>query len=303
MMDLRQLRVFFAVAKHRSFAAAAREFGLNPAAVTRDISKLEKGLGVQLFVRTTRSVTLTTEGAAMAARLQPALDALEDALRSVQFGASGLHGQIKVSVPMSFGVRIMPDIVTRFRQQFAGISVYLSMNDELVDIISEGYDLAIRISEAPQDKSTIWRKICRIERLLVAAPGAPETAAATPDDLLDGRLLSYGCVQQREVWRLSRGHVRRKLVAGDRLGANNGDVLAELAEEGNGVALLPRFIVEDALAEGRLVEILPEWTCPTLWLTLYYPPFEKLPPVVATFSEFVERELLDMDAFIAPTES
>ncbi len=295
MIDLRQLQVFFAVARHRNFAAAARELGLSGAAVTRDIAKLEASLGAQLFVRTTRTVTLTTEGAAMAETLRPALAALEQALSGAGGPEAGLHGQIKLSVPLSLGMRILPDVVASFRARYPGISVYLSLDDTLIDIVAQGYDLAIRISEAPTDKSTIWRKLCAVPRVLVAAPGAAERAVEAPEAIAEDRRLSYGGVDHREVWRLSRGGAAQKLVTGARIGANNGEVLARMAEAGEGVALLPRFIVAEALAEGRLVEVLAGWQAPTLWLTLYYPPYDRLPPVVATFSEFVERELLALD--------
>jgi len=290
MGELESIRVFLAVTGHRSFAGAARALGMTPASVTRSVAGLEERLGVQLFKRTTRQVSLTSAGAVYAARVaQPvaALAGAADATRESQGMTSGL---IRVSVPMSLGLKVLPAVLSQFATLHPQTTVALTLSDSFVDIVEDDYDLAIRISGPPSDKSTIWRKICRVPRLLVAAPvylsarGTP----AVPDDLSAHRCLSYSDGPQAEEWKLSRGQSHRSHMATGAFSANNGDFLARLAVNGEGIALLPRFIVEDDLGAGRLVPVLPEWSPPEIWLTLYYPPYDRLPLRVATFSDFFE---------------
>ncbi|MHC2354452.1 DNA-binding transcriptional LysR family regulator [Sinorhizobium meliloti] len=157
--------------------------------------------------------------------------------------------------------------------------------------MSERFDLALRVSEAPRDRSTIWRKVCRVRRILVASPGylAIFGTPETPDDLSRHGCIAYDEEAISETWELTNGGRTRKALAGKVLAANNGGLIAKLVEDGQGLALLPHFIVGDALARGALKQVLAEWEPPELWLTLYYPPYEKLPMRVARFSDFFER--------------
>lgn len=290
MDQLRAIRIFLEVARHRSFAAAARGMNLTPTAVTRAVSALEANLGTQLLVRTTRQVSLTSDGAVYAARVAPLMDGLEGADRALRARWEDETGRIRVNAPLSLGTRVLPEVLTAFRAAHPGIALSLTLSDEFVDIVDADYDLAIRISGPPSDKSTIWRKICLVERVLVTAPHTKLAAAASPDDLPLDALLAYSPDGREETWDLRCDQNRRSLTAGATLSANNGDVLAQLAETG-GVALLPRFIVNDALEDGRLVLVLPDWRPPDIWLTLYYPPYEKLPVRLARFSDFFEHHV------------
>jgi DNA-binding transcriptional LysR family regulator len=199
-------------------------------------------------------------------------------------------GLIRVSAPMSLGLKFLPAVLSQFAAIHPQTRVAVMLSDSFVDIVEEDYDLAIRISGAPTDKSTIWRKICPVPRILVASPaylaarGTPEI----PDDLADFCCLSYSDGPSPEEWKLSSGQSHLSHVAKGAFCANNGDLLARLAANGEGIALLPRFIVEDDLNEGRMVQVLADWELPEIWLTLYYPPYDRLPLRVATFSDFFE---------------
>lgn len=292
MKDLHSLRLFLLVARERSFAEAARQTGATPASVTRAIAALEDDLGTQLLVRTTRQVSLTSDGAAFAARIGDLVQDLDGAMDSLRHRDAAAHGDLRISVPVSFGVRVLPAILQAFRLSHPQINLAIDVTDRFVDILDGGVDLAVRISGPPEDRSTIWRKICGVERLLVAAPEAPEVAIQSPDELKKERCLSYGAAPAGETWRLSHGRERRVLRAGRAFSSDNGDLLALMAEQGAGVALLPRFIVADALDQGRLVPVLPKWRPDPLWLTLFYPPYTTLPPAVAVFSSAFEAEIL-----------
>jgi DNA-binding transcriptional LysR family regulator len=295
MGELESIRTFLAVAEQRSFSGAARQLSMTPAAVTRTIAALEDRLGVQLLLRTTRQVSLTSAGAVYAARVAPLARGLADAASDTQEQHGLTSGLIRVSAPMSLGLKVLPAVLSQFAAIHPQTRVALTLSDGFVDIVEEDYDLAIRISGPPSDKFTVWRKICKVPRVLVASPayllrhGTP----ASPDDLPDFPCLSYGSEAREETWELSKGSNQRRHTAKGGFSANNGDLLAKLAVQSEGITLLPRFIVEEALDAGQLVQILPEWAAPDIWLTLYYPPYDHLPLRVATFSDFFEIHVKD----------
>ncbi|MDF2620192.1 MAG: transcriptional regulator, LysR family [Xanthobacteraceae bacterium] len=291
MNELKALRTFLLAAEKRNFAQVAREIDTTPASVTRTIAALEAELGVQLFVRTTRQVALTGDGAIFAARIAPVVQALDAARTELINAHKADEGRLRINAPMSFGQRLLPRILCGFRELYPRIDIEITLTDKLIDVVDEGFDLAIRISGTPSEKFTIWRKICAIKRMLVAAPGTPPTTARHPNELSPDACLAYDAGSHRETWELTDGSSSATISAGRAVSSNNGEVLASLAANGAGVALLPVFIVAEHLRAGRLVPVLPEWSPPEFWLTLYYPPYQKLPPRIAAFSDFFEREI------------
>ena len=291
MNELKALKTFLLAAEKRNFAQVSRELDMTPASVTRKIAALEEELGVQLFVRTTRQVSLTTDGAVFAARIEPAVTALEVARLELMNVHKADQGRLRINAPMSLGQQVLPQILSAFRELYPRIEIELSLTDQMLDMVEQDFDLAIRISGAPSDKFTIWRKISAIKRILVAAPGTVFVDVKHPTELTVDGCLVYSFQSRRENWILSDGSSTVNISAGRMISANNGEVLANMAVDGAGVAILPVFIVAEHLRTGRLVQILPEWSPPQLWLTLYYPPFQKLPPRIAAFSDFFEREI------------
>jgi DNA-binding transcriptional LysR family regulator len=290
MGELEAIRTFLTVADQSSFSAAARLLAMTPASVTRTVSALEEQLGVQLLLRTTRKVSLTSAGAAYAARVAPLVEGLARATEETRDLQKVTAGSLRVSAPMSLGMKVLPTVLSQFSIMHPRTSVAIELSDRFVDILQENYDLAIRISGPPTDKSTIWRKIRPVSRLLVAAPSflARHGAPKLPEDLTTLECLSYHDQSKTETWELSRPGQVRTVEARGRFSINNGDFLCKLAIAGEGIALLPRFIVDEELRAGKLVEVLPGWNTPEIWLTLYYPPYEQLPLRVATFSDFFE---------------
>ncbi|WP_350310471.1 LysR family transcriptional regulator [Paracoccus sp. SSJ] len=289
--QLKALKTFLLAAEKRNFAQVARELDMTPASVTRTIAALEDMLGVQLFVRTTRQVSLTGDGAIFASRIEQAVEALEAARTEMANAHKADEGRLRINAPMSLGQRVLPQILCGFRDLYPRIDVEIRLTDRFLDMVEEDFDLAIRISAAPSDKFTIWRKICPVKRLLVAAPGTPHAEVKHPNELSPGDCLAYSADSHRENWQLSDGNASVTIAAGRSISANNGDLLAHMAADGAGVVLLPVFILAQYLRSGRLVQILPDWTPPQIWLTLYYPPYQKLPPRIAAFSDFFERQI------------
>ncbi len=171
----------------------------------------------------------------------------------------------------------------------------LDLSDRFVDILGGDHDMALRISGPPDGVSTIWRKICVVPRALVASPAYLDRRGTplAPAELASHDLLAYGSDPAGETLRLSRQGATEVLTPRPALSADSGDLLAVLALRGEGIALLPRFLVSDALRDGRLAEVLPEWQAPEIWLTASFPPYERLPAKVAAFTEFVEARVAE----------
>lgn len=295
--DLRPIRVFLEVARQSSFAGAARSLSMTPATVTRIVARLEENLGQQLLVRTTRKVSLTSVGAVVASRYRPMLEDLDQLGAELQRDTPRDRGRLRINAPMSMGLRLLPNLLDSFRLAYPKVELTVDMTDRLIDVIKDPCDLAVRISQAPNDKSTIWRKLCQVPRHVIAAPelfnriDRPEN----PDDLNRALCLSYGD-GHAETWEFSKDTQRRTFRAGTEVVSNNGDLLFQLVRRGCGMAVLPDFIFADGLDNGQVEKVLPEWTVSPLWLTLFYPPYEQLPPLVATFTDFFEAYLRENEA-------
>lgn len=295
MIELKPIRVLRAVSDLKSFSLAAKELGLAPASVTRIIAQLEADLGLQLLVRTTRQVALTSSGAAVLARYRPLLEGFEQVTRELERAIRPDSGHLRLTAPVSLGVALLPRVISGFRLAFPGISVEINFTDTLLDVIEDNCDLAIRVSGPPKDKSTIWRKLCEVPRRAIAAPALFDRIARPehPDDLPPDQLMSYHARGDAETWEFSRNGNRRSVRASRRVTSNNGDFLYALAVAGDGICVLPDFITRPGLETGAVEEVLPDWSLPSLWLTLFYPPYEQLPPIVATFADYFEAFIED----------
>ncbi|MGY6695757.1 MAG: LysR substrate-binding domain-containing protein [Roseinatronobacter sp.] len=297
MQELKSIRIFLEVAAQRSFKTAARNLRLTPATVTRTIAQLENQIGQQLLVRTTRQVSLTSHGALVAARYGPVVQEFDRVTEELARANRPHRGRLRIAAPMSFGLRIMPGLVDSFRLAYPMIDLQISFSDTLLDIMEGQHDLAIRISEPPKDKSTIWRKLCAIPRHAVAAPCLFQRVArpAAPEDLDPALCLAYAPQGTDEIWRFRKGSVQRNVTAGQTIASNNGDFLFSLVTAGAGIAVLPQFIFGEGLARNMAEIVLPDWSLPKLWLSLHYPSYETLPPLVATFTDFFEAFLRDIE--------
>ncbi|MEM7641723.1 MAG: LysR family transcriptional regulator [Pseudomonadota bacterium] len=300
MDDLKPIRVFLEVAEQLSFSGAARALRMTPASVTRIVAKLESDLGQQLLLRTTRKVSLTSAGAMIAARYKALVAEFDRAAQDISAANRPDRGRLRINAPLSMGIRLMPRLIDRFSLAYPRISVAIHLTDAFIDIIEEDCDLAIRISGPPADKSTIWRKICEVPRRAVASPSLLEhmPKPGSPDEIDRSLCLSYGASGGPEDWEFRSGGQRRVVRAGGRIASNNGDFLAELARAGGGICVLPDFITHGAIDRGELVAILPDWQLPSLWLTLFYPPYDRLPPLVGTFANFFEAYIRDLDGLV-----
>jgi DNA-binding transcriptional LysR family regulator len=291
--QIERVRVFLEVADRQSFAAAARSQGISRSIATRYVAELEAELGAQLLVRTTRRVSLTVAGRLYADRIKGVVGEIDRTNEFIRQQQGAVKGVLRVSPPLSLGLRFLPSAMAQFRSLYPDVELKLNLTDRFVDIFGEDFDMALRISGPPSDKSTIWRKICVVPRILVASPayllrmGTPKA----PADLTAHHCLGYSNFAGGDRWTL------RNIATGEEQSAHvalpfecdNGDVVGELAALGEGVALLPRFIVSRRLEKGDLIAILVQWRPPEIWLTAFYPPYEALPAKVLLFTRFIEQ--------------
>jgi DNA-binding transcriptional LysR family regulator len=288
---IEKIHIFLRVAELGSFAAAARRLNLSPSVVTRVVAELEQDLGVQLFVRTTRKVALTGAGQNFVEKAGRAAQHLQEAEDFVRAKQNSLSGELRVNAPLSFGLRFLARSVSQFQKRYSDVTLKLSLGDSFIDILSSDFDMALRISGPPTDKSTIWRKIKEVPRVLVASPPYLKRMGTPfePKQLISHRCLAYSNLASGVEWRFrSAKDEKQNINPKFSFECDNGDVLAELAMLNEGITLLPRFIVERHVADGKLEVILPEWKAPTIWLTAYYPPYDILPAKVKAFTSFIE---------------
>ncbi len=291
--QLERIEVFVAVAAQQSFAGGARLLGLSRSIATRYVAELEALLGAQLLVRTTRRVALTLAGRLYFEQVKGIAGEIERANRLIREQQTAVAGALRVSAPLSLGLRFMPRVIAQFRSLYPDVQLNLNLTDRFVDILGAEFGMALRISSPPAEKSTIWRKICGVPRLLVAAPsylsriGTPQK----PSDLAHHHCLGYSRLAGGDRWHLRHTPSGREQSVQPTVvfQCDNGDVIGDLAALGEGIALLPRFIVAAHLDNGALRPILADWSPPEIWLSAYYPPYDVLPPKVMLFTRCVEE--------------
>ncbi|MBP7240886.1 LysR family transcriptional regulator [Amaricoccus sp.] len=289
MDRLTEMEAFVRVVDHAGFTEAARKMGLSKSAVSKHVAALEARLAVRLLNRTTRRVSPTEVGLAYYDRARVVLAEATEADAMVTSMQSTPKGSLRVSAPVSFGIGHLSTAVALFLRACPEVDVNLVLDDRFVEVVAEGFDLAIRVGVLA-DSSLKARKLAEARRVLAASPDYVERLG-TPrsvDDLGEHRLLHYSNLATGNFWRLqgASGEERHVRVGG-RLTVNNGDCLMKAAEQGLGIALLPSFILGDALATGRLVEILPHRAPDLMGIWALYPPGRYPQPKLRAFVDFL----------------
>ena len=291
--DLEGWAIFAAVADIRSFSGAAESIGVSKATVSKAVSRLEARLGVSLFHRTSRRLALTEAGASLAEHARAMLAQAHAAEEIARQGATVPAGRVRVAAPMSFGVANIAPLIADFLAAHPAVEVDLHLSDARVDIVAEGFDVALRIADLP-DSSLRARRLCRIETPLVAAPAylAARGTPTHPSQLADHCLLGYSNVTG--PWRFrGRDGADISVKPQGPLSANSGDALMPALLAGLGIARLPTFILGDALAEGRVVPLLADWVLAPVSLHLLTPPSALRPARVEALIAFLAERLRD----------
>lgn len=289
MRDLSAMAVFARVVETESFTRAAAELSLSKSAVSKQVSRLEDRLGVRLLNRTTRRLSLTEAGAAFYDGCQKTLAEAEAAEQAVTRLAVEPRGVLRVNAPMTFGVLHVGPALPAFLSACRELTLDLALNDRLVDLVEEGYDVAVRVGVLAESSLVVRRLapsrmvVCAARRYL-ADKGRP----ATPDDLGRHDCLIYSFRAAGPDWHFRGPEGLRRVKVSGRLCANNGDVLLTAALNGLGIALLPTFIAGEALRAGQLQRVLPGWRiAEEANVYAVYPTSRNLSPKVRVFIDFL----------------
>ncbi|NWA02919.1 LysR family transcriptional regulator [Pseudomonas gingeri] len=288
---LGSIELFCLAAEAGSFTAAASVAGVTPAAVSRSISRMEERLGVRLFTRTTRSVRLTEGGRAYFEQCRQALTQLSEAQREVMGKQQEPAGTLRISIPTTYAHhRILP-LLPAFRARYPAVKVETHISNRNIDFVEEGYDLAIRVRVLP-DSGLIARHLEDAALVMVASPDYLRRAG-TPQTLED--LQQHECIQfelpssgRRIAWLFKEDGKDRELLAESGYCCSE-DVLGgvTLARHGAGLFQTYRFIVEQELADGSLVEVLKPYTGRSRPFTLLYPHGRHVPQRLKAFVDFL----------------
>lgn len=288
---LASVELFVLAAEHEGFTQAAQVAGVTPAAVSRSVARLEDRLGVRLFVRTTRRIRLTDSGRAYYEQCRQALAQLVEAEREITGEQAAPAGRLRISAPTPYAHHRLLPVLPAFRARYPGVDVDVHISNRNIDFAEEGYDLAIR-GRQPADSNLVARKLEDAELVLVASPDYLR-AAGTPQAL--GDLSHHACIQfelpstgRKIPWLFHAGGVAREVATSGPYTCSD-DVLGivSLARSGAGLAQTYRFIVEDDLARGALVELLPSHGGTSRPFYLLYPHARHLPLRVRTFVDFL----------------
>ncbi len=299
MDKLAGIEAFVAVVESGSFSRAAERLGLTKSVVSRRLGQLEAGLGVQLLRRTTRSQSLTQHGHAFYERGLRILADLDDAEQALLDDASALRGALRIAAPLSFGLRHLSPALNDFLTAHPAIEIDLDLNDRTVDLVEEGFDLAVRIGEL-RDSSLIARRLGTIRFVTCASPEylARHGTPTRPQQLVGHAGLHYSNIGLKQAWRFSGPDGQAIAgVPGIRLRANNGDALSAAAIAGLGIINAPSFITADAIAAGQLRVILDDYRPPATGLHAVYPPGRLLPRRLRALTDFLAERFGDRPAW------
>jgi len=284
-MDLNLVSVFQHVAEAASFSAAAKKLGVRRSSVSRSVAALERELGVQLFNRTTRSVALTTAGTALLAKVRPQLLALKEALGSLPEREEEPSGDLRLTAPGDIGAIVLPAVLAGFALRFPAVHVDARLTNRTVDLVGEGFDVALRAGTKLQDSSLVARRVSTVSFQVFASPtylaraGTPRTA----EDALEHEWVMFRGFKLPPPLGMMK---RKARVTGDDMMFVHRTVRAGL-----GLGLMPAFLAQQDVSAGTLVRVLPRLELKQGGLYLLHPPARHVPRKVTAFRDFLVQHL------------
>ena len=282
------MRVFSAVVEAGSFAGAADKLDLSRGMATRYVAQLEAHLGVRLLNRTTRKLSLTDEGAVFYERCKALLADMDEAEAEITSRSGQATGQLKVNVPVTFGVLHLAPLWAEFLGRHPQVTLDVTLSDRVVDLVEEGYDLAIRIATLPSS-TLVSRRLATTRMVLCASPGylRERGTPANPSDLAQHSVIAYSYWSTGDEWHFEgpKGHVT--VATRPCMHTNSGDTCRAMALADQGVILQPTFIVGEDLASGALVELMPQFRSLELGIYVVYPTRKHVSLKVRALIEFL----------------
>lgn len=290
---LNGMRAFREVAAHGSFAAAARSLSVTTAWVSKLVAQLEEHLGARLLVRTTRRLALTEAGRLYLERCERVLGDLQEAESVVSDLHKAPRGKLRIAAPMSFGLLKLAPLFPQFAKRYPEVELDVVLSDRVVDLIEEGFDIAVRIAEKLQDSTLTVRKVGGGERIVVAAPrylrkhGTPQH----PSELSDHQCLRYALHREPSDWRFQGADGLCKVRVRGPLQVNNSIALREAAVSGLGIMLTPDFVVNEQLLNKQLTRVLPRFTPSSYGVFAVAPATRYATPKARAFIDYLVRAL------------
>ncbi|MBT5263420.1 MAG: LysR family transcriptional regulator [Rhodospirillaceae bacterium] len=292
MLSLNLIAAFVSAARHESFANAARELGITPSAVAKNISSLEAELGVRLFHRTTRRVNLSPDGDEFYSRCRQILEDVEALEASAVKNRSNVRGTLSIDVPITYGRQVVLPLLLRLQSHHPNLKVDARFSDRISDIVKDGVDAAVRVGPLEDstligrtfDEQVIWT--CASDSYLKER-GRPET----PGDLAQHNCLTFRLPRsgRDRPWQFNDGRSAFSLTPRSNIRLGDGEALVCASEAGMGIIQVPSYMVETAVARGTLVEILQEHRPAPTQIMLVYPSRRHVPPRLRALMELLDE--------------
>lgn len=290
VFDLNDLRVFERVGSLRSFAGAARALSLPRSSVSRSVARLESALGTRLIHRTTREVELTPAGESLMARCVGALGELGKALDHIGNLAIEAHGELRVSTGIGFGINVIAVQLSAFLQSHPHVNVLLDLTSRHAELVSEHIDVAIRLGPL-EDSSMVAVRLGEMKRALCASPAYLERRGEplTPEELAHHDLVEMpGSNGRPRTWSFSREGRISEVVVEPRVTVNDALTIHRLVLSGAAIGIISCYLCAPDIKAGHLVHLLPEWTAPTVGVSMIFPSKRELSPAVRAFVDFMK---------------
>lgn len=290
--------VFVAVVECGSFSSAAHQLGMTKSAVSKRVSVLEDSLGVRLFHRTTRKLTLTEAGERFSDYARSSFALAQDGFAELSKFQGKPKGTLKINAPMTFSRLHLVPYIKEFLERYPELNVILSMEDKVIDMTEGAFDVGIRIGEL-KDSSLIAKKLVNCNSVVCAAPeyikqfGQP----SSPEELANHNCIYYSLFQAGVEWTFFKQGRKIKVQPKGNFIVNNSDAIAEVLLQGLGICQMPTFIVSEHLASGSLVALLEEYRLPDHAIYAVYPERKHLPEKVRVLIAFLQEKLGDNSGY------
>ena len=290
-----EMQTFSAVVDAGSFVKAAEVLGLSKAAMSRYVGDLETRLGVRLLHRTTRRLSLTEEGEVFYARSKELLAGVDEAEAEITSRSGAASGLLRINAPVTFGILHLAPLWGLFRSQYPQVSLDVTLADRVVDLVDEGYDVAIRIATLPSS-TLVSKRLASTRMVLCASPTYLQTHGhpVQPAELATHAVISYSYWSTRDEWYFEGPQGPVSVKTQPCIHTNSGDTCRAAALAHQGIILQPSFLVGDDLAAGSLVELMPEYRSIELGIYAVYPTRKHLPPKVRALIDFLAQHFAQM---------
>lgn len=298
-MDLNHLSVFVAVAEARGFSAAAARLRIPKSSVSRAVASLENDMNVRLLQRSTRSVALSTAGAALYERVAPLVLALNQSVQNLPEHEEQPSGTLRLTAPVDFGSSVLAEVVTRFTARYPTVRVDLTLTSQYVDLVTGGFDLAVRISSRRlRDSQLVAKNVGSLTLAVFAAPAyvASRGAPRSPRDLSEHDWVTFR--GQSSVKLERAGEVSSSDVHG-RINCDDMSFVRGAVRAGAGLGILPTFLTDEDVSRGELQRVLPRWNAPSGDVWVLYPSAHLVPRKVCAFRDFLADSLQKQPAAAA----